>query len=128
MIETKEHDMTDTLARSEVTSRAPHSLDVPRADARNDASGITWASPGDGLWVASRSGAEGTTFLGFVEETLEEYVAVDGAGASLGRFGDLRSAQAAFSTGHPSPALTTGPISWVDAGASVVVPASARFR
>jgi hypothetical protein len=120
--------MTDTLARPEVASRAPHSLDAPRADVRDDASGrITWASPGTGLWVASRGDAEGTTFLGFVEETLEEFVAVDGAGASLGRFADLQSAQAAFATGSPSPAMTTGPIRWADAGARVVAPSSLRF-
>ena len=120
--------MTDTLTRPEVSAPALRDLDERRAGARDEASArITWASPGDGLWVASRGGAEGTTFLGFVEQTLEEFVAVDGRGASLGRFGDLRSAQAAFAAGDPSPALTTGPISWVDAGASVVALASLRF-
>lgn len=120
--------MTDTLARPQASAAASASLDGRATGARARASArITWASPGDGLWVASRNGPEGTTFLGFVEETLEEFVAVDGAGASLGRFGDLPSAQAAFVSGDPSPALTTGPISWVDAGASLVRPASLRF-
>lgn len=120
--------MTDTLARPDVSAPGLGALHERRVGGRHDASArITWASPGDGLWVASRGGVEGTTFLGFVEETLEEFVAVDGSGASLGRFGDLRSAQAAFATGDPSPALTTAPISWVDVGASLVAPASLRF-
>ncbi|MBO1768695.1 hypothetical protein [Agrococcus sp. TF02-05] len=118
--------MTDTLTRPEASATAPATL-AEAAHAVGGSSRITWASPGTGLWVASRGGVEGTTFLGFVEETLEEYVAVDGAGRSLGRFSDLRSAQAAFAAGSPSPALTTGPIPWIDAGARVVARSSLRF-
>ncbi|ERG65438.1 hypothetical protein L332_13435 [Agrococcus pavilionensis RW1] len=120
--------MTDTMTRPEVSAPGLHALDERRGGGRDDASGrITWASPGSGLWVASRTDSEGTTFLGFVEETLEEFVAVDGAGRSFGRFSALREAQAAFAAGSPSPALTTGPIRWVDAGARVVAPSSLRF-
>lgn len=111
--------MTDTLIRPEVAVAAPDTVAA--------SGGITWASPGNGIWVASRSDSEGTTFLGFVEETLEEFVAVDGAGRSLGRFSDLRAAQASFAAGSPSPALTTGPIRWIDAGARVVSGSSLRF-
>ncbi|WP_413320123.1 hypothetical protein AA0Z99_05245 [Agrococcus sp. 1P02AA] len=89
--------MTDTLS----PIRTHDAFDAPAASTtQSDVStaprGMTWASPGNGLWVASRHDATGTTFLGFVEESLEEYLAVDGAGLSLGRFPDLRSAQAAF--------------------------------
>ncbi|WP_156906091.1 hypothetical protein [Agrococcus lahaulensis] len=112
--------MTDTLARPEVSVAAPDSV-------TGAAGAISWASPGSGLWVATRTDREGTTFLGFVEETLEEFVAVDGAGRSLGRFSDLREAQAAFAAGNPSPALTTGPIRWIDVGARVVTRSSLRF-
>ena len=113
--------MTDTLARPEVSVAAPDTADNPHG-------GISWASPGSGLWVATRTDREGTTFLGFVEETLEEFVAVDGAGRSLGRFSELGEAQAAFAAGSPSPALTTGPIRSIDAGARVAAPSSLRFR
>jgi hypothetical protein len=109
--------MTDTLARPEASAAAPDAAP----------GGISWASPGDGLWVASRAGVEGVTFLGFVEETLDEFVAVDGAGASLGRFADLGAAQASFATGSPSPALTTGATRWADAGARLVAPSRLRF-
>ncbi|WP_072313484.1 hypothetical protein [Agrococcus sp. Marseille-P2731] len=93
--------MTDTLApiRTQNASDALTALTVrtTQHDVVTAPHGLTWASPGNGLWVASRHDETGTTFLGFVEESLEEYLAVDGAGVSLGRFPDLRSAQAAFS-------------------------------
>lgn len=102
--------MTDTLALSH---HAASSLDP-----------ITWASPGDGLWVASRLDDDGAVFLGFVEESLEEFVAVDGAGASLGRHADLATAQAAFSAiGEDST-----PTGWRDAGATVVPRSKLRLR
>lgn len=100
--------MTDTLARPH---RTASSLD----------SAITWASPGNGLWVASRLDDEGAVFLGFVEESLEEFVAVDGTGASLGRHADLRSAQAAFSPAALEP-------DWRAAGATVVPRSRLRLR
>ena len=109
--------MTDTLARPDASAAAPDSAQGV----------IAWASPGDGLWVASRTARDGVTFLGFVEETLGEFVAVDGAGASLGRFPDLRAAQGSFAAGSPSPALTTRTARWADVGARLVAPSRLRF-
>ncbi len=103
--------MTDTLARPH---RTASSLDTS----------ITWASPGDGLWVASRLDEDGAVFLGFVEESLEEFVAVDGTGASLGRHAELASAQAAFS---PTADEST-PSGWRAAGATVVARSRLRLR
>lgn len=103
--------MTDTLAR-------PHRTASPLDPS------ITWASPGDGLWVASRLDADGAVFLGFVEESLEEFVAVDGSGASLGRHADLEAAQAAFSP----VALDSAQTDWRAAGATVVRRSKLRLR
>ena len=55
MITTKGPAMTDTLARPH---RTASSLDTS----------ITWASPGDGLWVASRLDEDGAVFLGWSED------------------------------------------------------------
>ncbi|MCR8671646.1 hypothetical protein [Agrococcus sp. HG114] len=117
--------MTDTLARP-----APGALDPEHPSATRSMPApapIAWASPGAGLWVASRSGREGTTFLGFVEETLGEFVAVDGGVAPLARSGAPGAGRAPSASGRPPPAMTTGPIPWVEAGARVVAPSRLRF-
>ncbi|GAA1418960.1 hypothetical protein [Agrococcus citreus] len=103
--------MTDTLAR-------PHRTAAPLDPT------ITWASPGNGLWVASRLDDEGAVFLGFVEESLEEFVAVDGTGASLGRHTDLGSAKAAFSPIEHEAQRSD----WRAAGATVVPRSRLRLR
>lgn len=75
----------------------PSSTTIENAAVDTDAvAGIVWATPGEDLWVATRTTDEGTAFLGFVERTFEEYVAVDGEGASLGRHRTLQAARAAF--------------------------------
>lgn len=102
--------MTDTMAR-------------PNRSETIDAPAVTWATPGNGLWVASRADDDGLTFLGFVEESLEEFVAVDGAGASLGRYPDLAAAQASFSMDDAAP-IRDG---WDAAGATLVRPSRLRL-
>lgn len=109
--------MTDTLAPSTTASATLSSAQT--------ALGVSWASPGEGLWVASRHEADGTIFLGFVEKTLDEYLVVDGEGTALGRFPDLRSAQAVLGA-DPSPAAPQR--GWAHAGATVVPPSRLRRR
>ena len=86
--------------------------------------GMTWASPGVDLWVASRRDAGGVHFLGFVERSLDDFIAVDGEGASLGRHADLESAKRAVRVAH-EPAV---PARWSDTGALVLTVRALRAR
>ncbi len=108
--------MTDTLART--TSAAPSA---------ESAAHVSWASPGEDLWVATRRDGDGTMFLGFVEKTLDEFLVVDGEGTARGRFPDLQSAQAVFAArdGRSPAGAEHG---WADAGATVVAPSRLRRR
>lgn len=85
---------------------------------------ISWISPGIDLWVASRSDAEGVHFLGFVERSLDDYVAVDGEGASLGRHADLESAKRAVRAAHEPVAAAH----WDETGAPVLTVTALRAR
>ena len=58
-------------------------------------SSVTWTTPSADLWVASSLDAQGVRFLGFVEQSLDGFVAVDGEGAGLGRHETLAGAKAA---------------------------------
>lgn len=82
---------------------------------------LTWASPGTGLWVASRNDPDGVHFLGFVERSLDGYVAVDGAGASVGRHGELDAAKRAVR-------IANDPAHWSDTGAPVLSARTLRAR
>ncbi|MGC5075813.1 hypothetical protein [Agrococcus sp. DT81.2] len=87
---------------------------------------LTWISPGVDLWVASRSDADGVHYLGFVERSLDDYVAVDGTGASLGRHADLESAKRAVRGANEPTAAT--PAHWSDTGAPVLTVRALRAR
>lgn len=87
---------------------------------------INWASPGSDLWVASLTDAEGVHFLGFVEHSLDEYIAVDGAGASRGRHDDLDSAKRMVQAAHAP--VGGGTRSWSEAGAPVLTVRALRAR
>lgn len=112
--------MTDTLTPIRTTPSFGS-----RSTPRSSRPSITWVSPGDDLWVASLHGDDGTTFLGFVELSLDEFLAVSGEGESLGRFPDLRSAQAAFDAALPR---TGADRAWSRSGATVVKPSRLRLR
>ena len=107
--------MTDTL--------------TPMAPAGATSAPVTWTSSGDGLWAASRCEPSGVALLGFVEQSLEEFVAVDSAGASLGRFADLETAQAAFvSDRRPAQSSERAtPRNWSGVGATLVPPSRLRL-
>lgn len=98
--------MTQTLVQGTVLSD------------RTPANPIDWISPGVDLWVASRSVADGVHFLGFVERSLDAFVAVDGAGASVGRHDDLESAQRAVARAHEP--IAAGSTQWSGTGAPVL--------
>jgi hypothetical protein len=89
-------------------------------------SSITWMSPGVDLWVASRSDDAGVHFLGFVERSLDDFVAVDGFGASVGRHADLNAAKRAVRAAN-EPASTI-PAHWSDTGAPVLTVRALRAR
>jgi hypothetical protein len=95
-----------------------------RASDRRLRGSLSWVSPGADLWVASRSDAEGVHFLGFVERSLDDYVAVDGAGASLGRHPDLVSAKRAVRAADEPAAAAH----WDEAGARVLTVRALRAR
>lgn len=85
---------------------------------------LSWISPGVDIWVASRSDADGVHFLGFVERSLDEYVAVDGEGASVGRHGDLESAKRAVRAANEPDAAAR----WGETGARVLTVRALRAR
>src|SRR5688500_6210727 len=87
---------------------------------------ITWMSPGVDLWVASRSDDRGVHFLGFVERVFDDFVAVDGLGASVGRHTDLDAAKRAVrAANEPVSAI---PAHWSDTGAPVLTVRALRPR
>lgn len=88
---------------------------VAHTKARN----VTWTSPSDDLWVASSLESDGVRFLGFVEQSLDGFVAVDGEGAGLGRHLTLADAQDAV---HPESLTDDAADSatWSEAGAPVL--------
>ena len=89
-------------------------------------SSIAWLSPGADLWVASRSDHLGVHFLGFVERSLDGFVAVDGSGASVGRHADLQAAKRAVrASNEPVAAI---PAHWSDTGAPVLTVRALRAR
>lgn len=85
---------------------------------------LTWVSPGEDLWVASRMDGDGVHYLGFVERSLGEFIAVDGAGASRGRHGDLASAKAAVELACAPEAAGA----WSETGARVLTVRALRSR
>lgn len=90
------------------------------------AGSISWMSPGTDLWVASRSDDRGVHFLGFVERSLDAFVAVDGEGASVGRHADLQAAKRAVrAANEPASAI---PAHWSDTGAPVLTVRALRAR
>lgn len=102
---------------------------VPTAAASFDrllAARTTWASPGVDLWVASRPDREGVQFLGFVERSLGDFIAVDGGGVSMGRHADLGSAQRAVVAAHAPSSVTAS--HWSETGAPVLSVRSLRAR
>lgn len=88
---------------------------------------VTWTSPSADLWVASSLDAQGVRFLGFVEQSLEAFVAVSGDGVSLGRHGSLAEAKHAVQSGSPAPAPADTP-SWSAVGAPVLSVRELRAR
>ncbi|WP_405216565.1 hypothetical protein [Agrococcus sp. Ld7] len=64
-------------------------------------SSVTWTSPSADLWVASSLDAQGVRFLGFVEQSLDGFVAVGGEGAGLGRHETLADAKTAVQAECP---------------------------
>jgi|GEM_PF-3882714 len=85
---------------------------------------VTWASPSSDLWVASVIDADGVRFLGFVERSLDDYLAVDGSGASKGRYADLDSAKRAID-GASVPAMARH---WSETGAPILTVRELRSR
>jgi hypothetical protein len=87
---------------------------------------VTWASPSSDLWVASLIDHDGVHFLGFVERSLGDYIAVDGSGASKGRHADLASARRALDDAfEPSSRAARR---WSDTGAPVLTVRALRSR
>ncbi|WP_306233401.1 hypothetical protein [Agrococcus beijingensis] len=64
--------------------------------------------------------------LGFVERSLDDYIAVDGGGASMGRHADLASAQRAVVSAH-TPSGTSAR-RWSDTDAPVLTVRALRTR
>lgn len=89
---------------------------------------VTWSTPSDDLWVASRSDAAGVHFLGFVERSLETYVAVDGTGAGLGRHASLDEGQHAVLAAHGLSPASPASASWSAVGAPVLTVRDLRAR
>lgn len=101
---------------------APSMASVDRAAGTTARGRMTWVSPGDDLWVASLTDADGVHYLGFVERSLDDFIAVDGAGASKGRHADLRSAKAAVER-------ASAPVrDWSETGAAVLTVRALRAR
>lgn len=84
---------------------------------------VTWASPSSDLWVASVIDADGVRFLGFVERSLDDYLAVDGSGVSKGRYADLDSAKRAID-GVSVPTARH----WSETGAPILTVRELRSR
>lgn len=108
--------MSQTLVRG--TTSSDRTLRAP----------LSWISPGVDLWVASSSGLDGVRFLGFVERSLDDYVAVDGEGVSVGRHGDLESAKRAVRAANEPAAPAPAPAHWSDTGAPVLTVRALRAR
>lgn len=106
--------MSQTMVQG--TTSSDHALRAP----------LSWISPGVDLWVASRSDADGVHFLGFVERSLDDYVAVDGEGASVGRHSDLESAKRAVRAANEPAA--PAPAHWSETGAPVLTVRALRAR
>lgn len=87
---------------------------------------MIWATPGDGLWVATRAEHGDVQFVGFVEQSLGDYVAVDGHGASMGRHEELAAAQHAVERGVGSRRST--PRAWSETDARVLDARALRAR
>ncbi len=101
---------------------------VPGTDSSDGASNhpVTWVSPSSDLWVASHIEPDGVHFLGFVERSLGDYIAVDGSGASKGRHPDLASAKRAVD-GAFEP-TSTAARRWSETGAPVLTVRALRSR
>lgn len=105
----------------------PHAASFESTSLAADrAPSTTWASPGDDLWVASRPAARGLQFLGFVERSLDDFIAVDGSGTSMGRHADLAAAQRAVVAAHAPSGVA--PASWSETGAPVLSVSALRSR
>lgn len=89
--------------------------------------GATWISPSADLWVASRLDSEGVRFLGFVEQSLDGFVAVGGEGVGLGRHTTLTDAQSAVQSASPVLAASEAQ-SWSAVGAPVLSVRELRAR
>lgn len=87
---------------------------------------VTWTSPSADLWVASSLDPEGVRFLGFVEQSLDGFVAVNGEGAGLGRHPTLADAQ--DSVQAESGADPVGSPTWSESGAPVLSVRELRRR
>ncbi|SFS18210.1 hypothetical protein SAMN04487783_2569 [Agrococcus baldri] len=90
-------------------------------------SAVTWSSPSEDLWVASRSDAGGAHFLGFIERSLDLFHAVDGQGVGLGRHSRVDDARQAVLASDRAVAASA-PESWSAAGAPVLAVRDLRRR